>query len=110
MNMTKEISREEKTSLAKRSTGCQDRQTHAVYFMILTIVQSQDLTSMCRCSTIDPYLTRVYFILLSFLSSDIFFFFQAEDGIRDLIVTGVQTCALPIFFQAEDGIRDLIVT
>src|SRR5438874_3312984 len=28
------------------------------------------------------------------LSSD--FFFQAEDGIRDLYVTGVQTCALPI--------------
>src|SRR5271163_4862702 len=26
-----------------------------------------------------------------------FFFFQAEDGIRDLIVTGVQTCALPIW-------------
>src|SRR2546430_8222646 len=27
-----------------------------------------------------------------------FFFFQAEDGIRDLTVTGVQTCALPICF------------
>src|SRR6266511_4811127 len=27
----------------------------------------------------------------------IFFFFQAEDGIRDFHVTGVQTCALPIF-------------
>src|SRR2546421_2858371 len=26
----------------------------------------------------------------------VFFCFQAEDGIRDLIVTGVQTCALPI--------------
>src|SRR5688572_32447260 len=26
-----------------------------------------------------------------------FFFFQAEDGIRDLTVTGVQTCALPIW-------------
>src|SRR2546428_6859154 len=26
----------------------------------------------------------------------VLFFFQAEDGIRDLIVTGVQTCALPI--------------
>src|SRR5205085_11031884 len=26
------------------------------------------------------------------------FFFQAEDGIRDLTVTGVQTCALPISF------------
>src|SRR2546430_9116110 len=29
------------------------------------------------------------------------FFFQAEDGIRDLNVTGVQTCALPIFQQAR---------
>src|SRR5205085_5063327 len=28
-----------------------------------------------------------------------FFFFQAEDGIRDLTVTGVQTCALPILRQ-----------
>src|SRR5690606_40930289 len=27
-----------------------------------------------------------------------FFFFQAEDGIRDFHVTGVQTCALPIWF------------
>src|SRR2546429_2987050 len=27
----------------------------------------------------------------------VFFFFQAEDGIRDVAVTGVQTCALPIF-------------
>src|SRR5438874_9079362 len=31
----------------------------------------------------------------------VFFFFQAEDGIRDLYVTGVQTCALPIY--AADG-------
>src|SRR6185312_11426431 len=30
-----------------------------------------------------------------------FFFFQAEDGIRDLIVTGVQTCALPISVGAR---------
>src|SRR5690349_20992416 len=30
-----------------------------------------------------------------------FFFFQAEDGIRDLYVTGVQTCALPIFAQGH---------
>src|SRR5688572_19873980 len=29
-----------------------------------------------------------------------FFFFQAEDGIRDLTVTGVQTCALPIWRPA----------
>ena len=30
-----------------------------------------------------------------------FFFFQAEDGIRDYDVTGVQTCALPIFRIGE---------
>src|SRR5438445_13897173 len=29
------------------------------------------------------------------------FFFQAEDGIRDIGVTGVQTCALPIFVDVE---------
>src|SRR5690349_22152381 len=31
-----------------------------------------------------------------------FFFFQAEDGIRDLYVTGVQTCALPISEASTD--------
>src|SRR2546421_3572898 len=39
-----------------------------------------------------------YSVLLFF-----FFFFQAEDGIRDLIVTGVQTCALPIYTQEQAG-------
>src|SRR2546421_7159183 len=34
-----------------------------------------------------------------------FFFFKAEDGIRDLIVTGVQTCALPISRAASDPRR-----
>src|SRR5204862_3531118 len=34
-----------------------------------------------------------------------FFFFQAEDGIRDLYVTGVQTCALPICGQLGFGIE-----
>src|SRR5688500_20309296 len=32
------------------------------------------------------------------------FMFQAEDGIRDYKVTGVQTCALPISGIAEDGV------
>src|SRR3712207_9475023 len=32
------------------------------------------------------------------------FFFQAEDGIRDIGVTGVQTCALPIFFLLASSI------
>src|SRR5690554_7026801 len=51
--------------------------------------------------------------MLSFLSDSIvfsiglacyifFFFFQAEDGIRDADVTGVQTCALPILATPHD--------
>src|SRR5215203_3603211 len=32
-----------------------------------------------------------------------FFFFQAEDGIRDIGVTGVQTCALPIYTPRDVG-------
>src|SRR2546430_6422079 len=42
------------------------------------------------------------------------FFFQAEDGIRDLTVTGVQTCALPIFMpktiKNEDGTEEEVFT
>src|SRR5690606_40735425 len=37
----------------------------------------------------------------SLLSFRFFFFFQAEDGIRDFHVTGVQTCALPIWTHVE---------
>src|SRR5256885_3186328 len=35
------------------------------------------------------------------------FFFQAEDGIRDYKVTGVQTCALPILRLFEDDFHEL---
>src|SRR5205823_10643945 len=47
------------------------------------------------------------------------FFFQAEDGIRDKLVTGVQTCALPIsfadvltskLFEKQRGIQDIRTT
>src|SRR2546425_11132854 len=34
-----------------------------------------------------------------------FFFFQAEDGIRDKLVTGVQTCALPICEPLRDRVE-----
>src|SRR5256885_10076838 len=40
------------------------------------------------------------------MDSDLFlFFFQAEDGIRDYKVTGVQTCALPISRSCRFGER-----
>src|SRR2546430_6323989 len=41
------------------------------------------------------------------LRGDFFFFFQAEDGIRDLTVTGVQTCALPISVDVKRVGREL---
>src|SRR2546429_4622846 len=38
----------------------------------------------------------------------VFFFFQAEDGIRDVAVTGVQTCALPILLpEVHAGVEVL---
>src|SRR5688500_19425671 len=40
--------------------------------------------------------------MLQFLSYDVFFFFQAEDGIRDYKVTGVQT----LLFRSADPVRD----
>src|SRR2546428_10830542 len=42
------------------------------------------------------------------LFSVVFFFFQAEDGIRDLIVTGVQTCALPISIFRHNLFRNIV--
>src|SRR3989442_10614388 len=44
-----------------------------------------------------PLLPQPYCAAVSSL-----FFFQAEDGIRDADVTGVQTCALPIFMPRPD--------
>src|SRR5947209_16465016 len=38
---------------------------------------------------------------------DLVFFFQAEDGIRDIGVTGVQTCALPIYEHGDGEIAGL---
>src|SRR2546426_4100518 len=38
-----------------------------------------------------------------------FFFFQAEDGIRDVAMTGVQTCALPILARAAGNLERRLV-
>src|SRR3989441_9150055 len=38
----------------------------------------------------------------------LFFFFQAEDGIRDKLVTGVQTCALPISLRVLTNYRRVL--
>src|SRR5687767_15183704 len=43
------------------------------------------------------------FVDTLFILFFVVFFFQAEDGIRDKLVTGVQTCALPISEEGEAG-------
>src|SRR6185312_16645931 len=51
-------------------------------------------------SLLLPFSLRAVFLVvlvLRYRHPFLCFFFQAEDGIRDLIVTGVQTCALPIY-------------
>src|SRR2546429_4622924 len=58
---------------------------------------------------IGLYINSITFLMSSNFSSQqclshtFFFFFQAEDGIRDVAVTGVQTCALPISHPFGQG-------
>src|SRR6266404_8436147 len=47
------------------------------------------------------FLLIFFFVLIPYNFD--FFFFQAEDGIRDKLVTGVQTCALPISYEGQNG-------
>src|SRR5256885_12621876 len=53
--------------------------------------------------------SRTYLGLLfvAWCTCYLFFFFQAEDGIRDYKVTGVQTCALPI--SGGPGMPDTVI-
>src|SRR2546430_334240 len=80
-------------------------------FVCLNMVQLIDVFISMRCTFCGHFLQVAltlmlvvgYVIVASSIACKIrglmvtvFFFFQAEDGIRDLTVTGVQTCALPI--------------
>src|SRR5207245_3218605 len=56
-----------------------------------------DIRFVCMLFTIAIiFLCAPLFLCELFHCCVVFFFFQAEDGIRDATVTGVQTCALPI--------------
>src|ERR1039457_2281665 len=60
-------------------------QNHSVIHSVYETIRS------ARSWTLGRYLTAR------------FLFFQAEDGIRDYKVTGVQTCALPIYLRPRRG-------
>src|SRR5205085_6409514 len=56
-------------------------------------------------TTAAEYHTVQFFIILTRFDD---LFFQAEDGIRDLTVTGVQTCALPILSDSMRLLADYL--
>src|SRR5256885_6906725 len=58
------------------------------------------MLSIITMSSILDSVTYFLFNILAVTLMFVFFFFQAEDGIRDYKVTGVQTCALPICLPA----------
>src|SRR5256886_12223796 len=70
------------------STG-RERKTASDEALPSTPSRHASLTSIWCVATRPTFSKRLLAVFLSF-------FFQAEDGIRDLTVTGVQTCALPI--------------
>src|SRR5699024_11333048 len=71
-----------------------------LYYLPLSLVLFRHLSAFSR--TIVTHQDKSWIVSLFFL----FFFFQAEDGIRDRNVTGVQTCALPISQRLRDLLPD----
>src|SRR5256884_655220 len=61
----------------------------------------------------SPYILSItvahVIVTLTVCQVDVFFFFQAEDGIRDVAVTGVQTCALPISQRVAQKCRVILL-
>src|SRR5438105_7071048 len=55
---------------------------------------------LAACLSLSEWTFALVLFVVSF-----FFFFQAEDGIRDPLVTGVQTCALPICAKPDAPLR-----
>src|SRR5690349_22015838 len=64
-------------------------------FVCLSMVQLMAVFISMQCTLCGHFLQVA--LTLSLVVGYAIFFFQAEDGIRDLYVTGVQTCALPIW-------------
>src|SRR5437763_3022349 len=72
--------------------------------------------SLFFLSRLGLFVLVVWVVSWLLFSLVFFFFFQAEDGIRDTSVTGVQTCALPIYsrpafrFSRRGGHMSLFAT
>src|SRR2546430_7943092 len=67
---------------------------------MVRLMQRKRLSTLTRRVVVLVPIVLATLFLVANCDDFIFFFFQAEDGIRDLTVTGVQTCALPIWSSA----------
>src|SRR5260364_347067 len=81
-------SKKKKNSKVKRPLEFNIKKSHSI-----------SACSSMRLKVAMVYVMLFFFLLMSYFDEVFFFFFQAEDGIRDDLVTGVQTCALPILFR-----------
>src|SRR5205809_79218 len=67
-----------------------------LWFVLITLLNVTLIILTLSVSRLLNLLLRLVSFLLCLKPQCLSFFFQAEDGIRDVAVTGVQTCALPI--------------
>src|SRR5256885_1770343 len=73
--------------------------THVLKILVLYFILTVDCKKIQKLLIDRKFITTVLLYMSlgnAHTSFTFFFFFQAEDGIRDYKVTGVQTCALPI--------------
>src|SRR5256886_3655090 len=68
----------------------------------MDVVGAARVDRLSHSNVIDSTVDMVHFYVYQRVQYGEYFFFQAEDGIRDLTVTGVQTCALPISIFREE--------
>src|SRR6266478_7906180 len=67
---------------------------------------SEGLHAQLKAAKVDT--PSIYEFSITNDDGKVLFFFQAEDGIRDLTVTGVQTCALPISLLTPEKLAELM--
>src|SRR5258708_32062804 len=71
-------------------------QTGAGLLLSISVTYVMAAIWLIAGQSLEPIASRALLIGGMLISISLLFFFQAEDGIRDDLVTGVQTCALPI--------------
>src|SRR5690349_20944642 len=75
-----------------------------VVLYVISLMLFNLRSTFCLIFCVFIFITILLYAFYNFFVwFSLFFFFQAEDGIRDLYVTGVQTCALPISFPELCG-------